>query len=50
MEMALREAMERAKTKEEEEAEAKRKPASTNEEMEDILSRTLENRAKSSSQ
>jgi small subunit ribosomal protein S1 len=49
MEMALREAMERAKTKEEEEAESKRKPASTNKEMENILSRTLENRAKTSS-
>ena len=49
MEMALREAMERAKTKEEEEAESKRRPASANKEMEDILSRTLENRAKTSS-
>lgn len=50
MEMALREAMERSKTKdEEEEASSRRKAPSRGTEMEDILSRTLKNRPKSTS-
>lgn len=53
MEVALREAMERAKTKdepEEQQIETRRKSTSTNNEMEAILSRTLKKRAKTSSQ
>ncbi len=49
MEMALRDAMERAKTKEEEEPTTKHKSASKSGEMENILARTLENRPKSTS-
>ena len=50
MEMALREAMERSKTKDEEnEAGNKRKAPGRSDEMEDILSRTLKNRPKSTS-
>jgi ribosomal protein S1 len=50
MEMALREAMERSKTKDEEnEAGNKRKAPGRSDEMEDILSRTLQNRPKSTS-
>ncbi len=44
MEMAMREAMERAKVEEEPEVKDKRKPAETNQELENILSRTLRNR------
>jgi ribosomal protein S1 len=50
MEMALREAMERSKTKDEEdEAGSKRKAPGRSDEMENILSRTLKNRPKSTS-
>ncbi|HJW90463.1 MAG TPA: S1 RNA-binding domain-containing protein [Anaerolineales bacterium] len=49
MEMALRDAMERAKTRQDETAsKGKRKPV-TNAEMEKILSRTLENKVKTAS-
>jgi transcriptional accessory protein Tex/SPT6 len=47
MEMALREAMERAKTREEEEAPRNKRRSGKKQEMEKILSRTLENRVKS---
>jgi transcriptional accessory protein Tex/SPT6 len=47
MEMALREAMERAKTREEEEAPKSKRRTGKKQEMEKILSRTLENRVKS---
>jgi len=50
MEVALREAMERAKTrsKEKEQEDKNRKPKSANEEQEEILSRTLENKVQTS--
>lgn len=49
MEIALREAMEKSKDRYEEEIKlAKRKTASTSQELEDILSRTLENKPRSS--
>ena len=49
MEMALREAMERTKDKEEDEVvKAKSEPAEANNEIEDILSRTLENKVRTS--
>ena len=47
MEMALREAMERAKTREEEEAPKARRRSGKKQDMEKILSRTLEQRVKS---
>ncbi len=48
MEMALREAMERSKDREDEApvSKGKKKPASSDEEIEKILARTLENRAR----
>jgi predicted RNA-binding protein with RPS1 domain len=46
MEMALREAMQRNKTEQKEETRSKRKPNSADEEMEQILSRTLEHKVK----
>jgi small subunit ribosomal protein S1 len=50
MEIALREAMERAKTrkKEKEQEDKSKKPKSTSEEQEEILSRTLENKVQTS--
>jgi hypothetical protein len=49
MELAMREAMERANLQkdEEEEMKSKRKPVTSNEELEDILTRTLDQRVKS---
>jgi small subunit ribosomal protein S1 len=50
MEMALREAMEKAQTREgEPQPKSKRKPSPKSDEMEQILSRTLHNKAKSTS-
>jgi predicted RNA-binding protein with RPS1 domain len=46
MEMALREAMERNKTEQREDTRSKRKPGGPGEEMEQILSRTLEHKVK----
>jgi predicted RNA-binding protein with RPS1 domain len=46
MEIALREAMERNKTEVREEARAKRKPSGPGDEMEQILSRTLDQKVK----
>jgi len=48
MEMALREAMDRNKIQEEPKEKSKRKTASGNEEIENILSRTLENKVRTS--
>jgi small subunit ribosomal protein S1 len=48
MEIALREAMERAKTKKKQQEEKTRKAKSVSQEQEDILSRTLEQKARSS--
>ena len=48
MEMAMREAMERTKVKEEEVVKEKPKPAATDNEIEDILTRTLENKVRTS--
>lgn len=51
MEIAWREAMERSKTREdEEETDTKRKNTSPSEEMDDILSRTLEHKVKTASE
>jgi hypothetical protein len=47
MEMALREAMERSKDKDEDQVvNEKPKPVATDTEIEDILSRTLENKVR----
>lgn len=46
MEMALREAMERSKTREEPVIRTKRKPSAANDEIERILSRTLEHKSR----
>ena len=48
MEMALREAMDRTKAQETVKNKPKRKPSSANEEMEDMLARTLEHKVRTS--